>query len=207
MWSWHVATVDPGFHLILAEHLQKVQPTHTFSSIPRFQTCPCSCHSPSPHIFLSLPPKPNRLRLSWKSEAESGADLRHLIRPLTGGFMCMEYFGEAHHNSCGMDSLCIRHESSTRAASQRGVCCSRAAVEPTLRADLSFPGGHVCTLSCLTSADPGRGPLLSSLTSGCVWDPAAVAEEEDCFTNAVKVLVLLHAESNSQSWLEQTLCK
>lgn len=121
MWSWHVASVDPGFHLILAEHLQKVQPTHTFSSIPRFQTCPCSCHSPSPHIFLSLPTKPNRLRLSWKSEAESGADLRHLIRPLTGGFMCMEYFGEAHHNSCGMDSLCIWHESSTRAASQRGV--------------------------------------------------------------------------------------
>lgn len=152
MWSWHVATVDPGFHLILAEHLQKVQPTHTFSSIPRFRTCPCSCHSPSPHIFLSLPTKPNRLRLSWKSEAESGADLRHLIRPLTGGFVCMGYFGEAHHNSCGMDSLCIRHESSTRAASQRG--CVAAGLQ------LSRPSELICHSPEGTSALSAASPQL-----------------------------------------------
>lgn len=52
-----------------------------------------------------------------------------------------------------------------------------------------------------------EGPVSRGLTSGCVWDPAAVAEEEDRFTNAVKVLVLPHAESNSQSRLERTLCK
>lgn len=183
MWSWHVAAVGPGFHLILAEHLQKVQPTHTFSSVPCFQTYPCSCHSPSPHICLSLPTKPNCLRLSWKSEAETGADLRHLIRPLTGGFMCMESFGEAHHNSCGMDSLCIRHESSTRAASQRGVLqqgCSWAdpqswSVIPR-RARLHSQLPHLSW--------SWQRPRLSSLTSGCVWDPAAVAEKEDRFTNA-----------------------
>lgn len=92
------------------------------SSMPRFQTYSCSCHSSSLHIFHPLPTKSNRLRVSWKSVAETGADLRHLIRLLAGGFMRVESFaGEAHHSSCGMDSLCGRHESSTRVASQRGV--------------------------------------------------------------------------------------
>lgn len=129
-------------------HLGKVQPTHIFPSMPLCQTYPCSCHSSSPHIFHSLPTKPKRLRVSWKSDAETGADLRHLIGLLNGGFVCVESFaGEAHHSSCGMDSL-----SRARVQPARRVCCCRAA-------DLAFPGGHVCTLSCLTSAGPDRGPV------------------------------------------------
>lgn len=57
---------------------------------------------------------------------------------------------------------CGRHESS------RSEGC--VAAQPTLRADGPFPGGHVRTLSCLTSWSWQRP---SGPTSRCVWDPAA----------------------------------
>ena len=66
--------------------------------------------------------------------------------------MCLESFAVGW-------SLCVADMSPAHVRPVRGVCCSRAAVQPTLRADLSFPGGHVCTLSCITSAAPDRGPV------------------------------------------------
>lgn len=88
---------------------------------------------------------------------------------------------------CGMESLCGRHESGTRAASQRGVLqqgCSSAdpqswSVIPR-RACLHSQLHH---LGC-----SWQRPRLSSLPSGCVRDPAAAAEEEDYCTNTVRCL-------------------
>lgn len=71
------------------------------------------------------------------------------------------FAGQVHHSSWGMDSLCGCCESSTRAASQRGVAAGCGPARTHRRR------------ACLHSRLPHLlCPRLLIPTSGCVWDPA-----------------------------------
>lgn len=117
-----------------------MQSTHTFPSMPCFQTHHCSC--PSSHVPLA----PNLFSGKVMLKQELTSDTLSLFKMQDSSLWNPLLVKST--TAAGGWIHCVAAVSPARVQPVRGVL-QRAAVQHALIA-----GGHVCTLGCLTSSGP-----------------------------------------------------